>query len=161
MRRYYEILGVEYDAPLSEVRRAYRDLVMVWHPDRFAGNERLQKAATEKLIAINEAYRFLRSHALDSEATASDPPPAADDTIDWGRFGPPNRANEASQTAHKGRNRASYRPWFFFGLLLFLAAAVILATVFFGRSKYDTRTSALPAPVQTVSTQATPDSSKQ
>ncbi|MBI3910644.1 MAG: J domain-containing protein [Armatimonadetes bacterium] len=55
----YEILGVEPDASLDQVRQAWRDLVQVWHPDKFHGNPRLQRKAEEKLKEINQAYDCL------------------------------------------------------------------------------------------------------
>jgi hypothetical protein len=53
-----EVLGIS--APLSEtaLKQAYRDLVQVWHPDRFQ-DARLKAKATEKLKALNGAYEFL------------------------------------------------------------------------------------------------------
>ena len=56
INRFYKILDLEPEAPLEEVKKAYRDLVKVWHPDRFQDSQRLQKKANEKLSAINEAY---------------------------------------------------------------------------------------------------------
>ncbi len=41
------------------MKRAYRDLAKVWHPDRFVDNPRLQKKATERLVEINIAYQEL------------------------------------------------------------------------------------------------------
>ena len=57
--RHYEVLGVGPDASLDEVRHAYRDLVKVWHPDRFVGDQHLQDKAKSKLQEVNEAYRSL------------------------------------------------------------------------------------------------------
>lgn len=62
MKRYYEILGVGRDTTLDEVRQAYRDLVRVWHPDRFSSDYRLSRISEEKLKVINEAYREVRAH---------------------------------------------------------------------------------------------------
>jgi hypothetical protein len=69
-----EILEIEPGATIPEMRQAYRDLVNVWHPDRFAHNPRLRKKAEEKLKEINQAYRFLRgttSETWEREASAA------------------------------------------------------------------------------------------
>ena len=60
---YYRTLGLAPGASLEEVKRAYRELVKVWHPDRFARAPHLQQQALEKIQLINHAYtrlRFLR-----------------------------------------------------------------------------------------------------
>lgn len=61
LERYCRILGIRPPASGQEVKRAYRDLVQVWHPDRFPSNRRLQHQATERLREIIEAYEVLRS----------------------------------------------------------------------------------------------------
>lgn len=61
VERCYRILEVEPGACLEEVRQGYLDLIWVWHPDRFAGNPRLQKKAHCKLQELNEAHERLRS----------------------------------------------------------------------------------------------------
>ena len=62
---YYEILEIELGASQNEIKQAYKDLVKVWHPDRFADNPRLQNKAEEKLKQINTAYEFLKSYQPD------------------------------------------------------------------------------------------------
>lgn len=56
---YYRVLDLQPGASRAEIKTAWRDLAQVWHPDRFTGNERLQKKAEETLKEINEAYRRL------------------------------------------------------------------------------------------------------
>jgi hypothetical protein len=56
----YRTLGLKPGASRDEVRQAHRDLVQVWHPDRFAGNERLQAKAGRNVQRINEAFALLR-----------------------------------------------------------------------------------------------------
>ncbi len=57
--RYYRILDLSPGATPEQIKLAWRDLVQVWHPDRFAGNERLKQRAEETLKEINEAYERL------------------------------------------------------------------------------------------------------
>jgi len=54
-RDYYEILGVGREAPLDEIKKAYRKLAMQFHPDQNPGN----KAAEEQFKEAAEAYSIL------------------------------------------------------------------------------------------------------
>jgi hypothetical protein len=71
---YYAALELKSGSSLEEVKRAYRDMVKVWHPDRFSHDPRLQKRAQEKLKEINLAYQRLESF-LQEQAPPSQPPP--------------------------------------------------------------------------------------
>ncbi|MGA3117249.1 MAG: J domain-containing protein [Syntrophobacteraceae bacterium] len=42
------ILGARPGAGSAELKQAYRDLVKIWHPDRFQGDTRLQHKARER-----------------------------------------------------------------------------------------------------------------
>ena len=59
--RYYKILGLKTGASEEDLKNAYRDLVQVWHPDRFTHNPSLQKRAEEQLKEINNAYEAIRT----------------------------------------------------------------------------------------------------
>ncbi|MCP3956061.1 MAG: J domain-containing protein [Desulfobacterales bacterium] len=59
IRRCYEILDVPIEASIEDINRQHKDLANIWHPDRFAGNLRLQKKAEQKLAEINSAYDTL------------------------------------------------------------------------------------------------------
>jgi curved DNA-binding protein CbpA len=59
--QYYRTLDLEPGASPEEIHQGYLDLTWVWHPDRFAGNPRLQQKAHYKLQQINEAHSQLRS----------------------------------------------------------------------------------------------------
>ncbi len=55
------ILGLEDDATADDIKIAYRETVQILHPDKFAGNEKLQSRATEQFKRLQEAYDLLRS----------------------------------------------------------------------------------------------------
>lgn len=57
----YRILDLEPGASDHEVRRAWRDLTKVWHPDRFGNDPALRRRAEEKQKEINEAYEAIRA----------------------------------------------------------------------------------------------------
>ncbi|MFK7786047.1 MAG: DnaJ domain-containing protein [Crocinitomicaceae bacterium] len=55
-----KVLGVSLNASMDEIKKAYRSLVKVHHPDKFAGeSERQQKIAEERFIQIQQAYELL------------------------------------------------------------------------------------------------------
>jgi len=56
-RDYYEILGVKKSASLDEVKKAYRELALKFHPDRVPVEQK--KDAEEKFKDISEAYAVL------------------------------------------------------------------------------------------------------
>ena len=55
MRDYYKILGINRHANEQEIKKAYRSLVLICHPDRNPGN----REAEEKFKEITEAYEIL------------------------------------------------------------------------------------------------------
>ncbi len=55
-RDYYEVLGVNRDASVDEIKKAYRKLALKYHPDRNPGD----KGAEEQFKEATEAYEILR-----------------------------------------------------------------------------------------------------
>jgi len=53
---YYSILGVNRNAGIDEIKKAYRKLALKYHPDR---NPSDKKKAEEQFKKISEAYAVL------------------------------------------------------------------------------------------------------
>jgi hypothetical protein len=62
-RTYFEVLNIMPGAAPDEIRSAYRDEMLIWHPDRFPANERVRARAQNQARLINEAFEYLRIHA--------------------------------------------------------------------------------------------------
>jgi DnaJ-class molecular chaperone len=69
LKQCFDILELDYDASLEEAKQAYKDIVNVWHPDRFSHSPRLKEKAEKKLKEINVAYARVVSY-LSSKAEA-------------------------------------------------------------------------------------------
>ena len=66
LRAAYATLGVAFDAPLSEVKRAYKRLMQAHHPDRFTHDPARQAAATRTAAVINSAFARIERAARDT-----------------------------------------------------------------------------------------------
>jgi DnaJ domain len=103
-REALEVLALQPGATPSEIKEAYRDLVKVWHPDRFGSDVRLRQKAEDKLKQVNEAYRVLQaepgvsstySAASASAANSSRGDPASS----WGTYGQNYSSTSASSAS--------------------------------------------------------------
>ena len=73
-REAQRVLQLPDDYTRADLRRAYLDLVKVWHPDRFAGDPQLRGRAEQRLRAINEAYAVLQGDSASHGTPPSTPP---------------------------------------------------------------------------------------
>jgi PEGA domain/DnaJ domain len=70
-REYWlKVLALGPDATKKQIDLAYRDLVKVWHPDRFESDPALRLKAEEKLRELNDAYDALRRPRIFQRFTA-------------------------------------------------------------------------------------------
>ena len=115
----YQVLGLQSDATPEEARQAYRDLVNVWHPDRFGHDERLRLKAQDKLKEINAAYETIKTSFREAEATQSKSIPSeAEPPAD-------SQTPESRRQAGAGRGR-----WILAGIIVaaLIVTGVVLAT---------------------------------
>ncbi|MBE9028352.1 DnaJ domain-containing protein [filamentous cyanobacterium LEGE 11480] len=59
IRKCCDLLDLRPGYSQEDLKQAYKDLVQVWHPDRFSHSERLKQKAESKLKQINLAYEVL------------------------------------------------------------------------------------------------------
>ena len=64
-RDYYEVLGLDRSASQEQIKQAYRQLALKWHPDRNLATE-----ATDRFKEIAEAYAVLSDPAKRAEYNA-------------------------------------------------------------------------------------------
>lgn len=55
----YEILGIPTTSTLEEVKKAYRELAKVYHPDKVR-DKKLKESATKQFQAITDAYETIK-----------------------------------------------------------------------------------------------------
>ncbi len=72
IKECYRILGINPDTSLDDMHQAYRDLVKVWHPDKYMDNPRLRDKAEKQLKRINMAYDMLIRLFSDREQTSKE-----------------------------------------------------------------------------------------
>ena len=60
LEKYLLILKLKPNSSLKDIKKAYKDQVKIWHPDRFpAESAYLQKKAHDKFQEITIAYKKL------------------------------------------------------------------------------------------------------
>ena len=62
MDKSLELFGLRKDFSEDQLKQAYKDLVQVWHPDKYFLNPQLKEKAEEKLKEINNAYERLQKY---------------------------------------------------------------------------------------------------
>jgi DnaJ-class molecular chaperone len=61
IRQCFDVLELDSSASIDDAKQAYKDMVNIWHPDRFSNNPRLKRKAEDKLKEVNEAYEMMQS----------------------------------------------------------------------------------------------------
>ena len=120
-REYWlKVLALGPDATKKQIDLAYRDLVKVWHPDRFASDAALRLKAEEKLRELNHAYDALRRPRIFRRFTArAQTPPTSSDR----------------HTATPGTRSSRWGDVRMFGAVLVANAAIVGILISFGMQR--------------------------
>jgi curved DNA-binding protein CbpA len=131
----FDVLALKPGATAAEIKEAYRDLVKVWHPDRFANDLRLRQKAELRLTLINEAYRMLLSepgargkYTRRSESAASTSSRYASSSRNVS--GPLYSSSPTSQSGYRSNDGGTQSGWVYGGLgilLILLASHFVIA----------------------------------
>lgn len=62
LAQYYANLELSPGATLDDVKKAYREMMRKYHPDKYLGDPERHRAATELAQSLTEAYRKLTEH---------------------------------------------------------------------------------------------------
>ncbi|KAF2400030.1 TPR-like protein [Trichodelitschia bisporula] len=71
---YYKVLGLARDADEQEIKRAYRKLTRLFHPDKASTQGISKEEAQKKMAEINEAYEVLSDEELKARFDRGDDP---------------------------------------------------------------------------------------
>ena len=66
--QFYRILELEPGASPEVVKQAYRELVKIWHPDRFPNDPKFQKKRDARLTELQNKITPLKKERLDHHA---------------------------------------------------------------------------------------------
>ncbi|MBQ9479565.1 MAG: J domain-containing protein [Selenomonadaceae bacterium] len=103
---YYEVLGVDREASVDQIKKAYKKLAKKWHPDLNRDNPQL---ANEKMTEINIAYSTLSDEVaridynkkLDAEAARAKQPHGQSTAGTQQRRRPGQQAGKRKAADHK------------------------------------------------------------
>jgi hypothetical protein len=145
----FRTLDLVPGASLDQIKQAYRDLVQIWHPDRFQHSPRLRRKAEERLKEINASFEKLVSfsrgsgwHETPPAPPRQEPQPPPADAKDGAGTVPPSAARSDTFTEEQTNHR-----W---GGLLSLIGGILLIGISFrdpGQNYLTRETSESSAPI--------------
>lgn len=92
-----QILGLAPGASPAQLRRAYRKLALVWHPDRHATDPKRRREAEDRFKTIGAAYDLLKRYGTGAQAADPGPTPRPTQAPPPGRRPPRPRAPTPSR----------------------------------------------------------------
>ncbi|KAI5303509.1 hypothetical protein KEM56_007471 [Ascosphaera pollenicola] len=105
---YYKVLEVDRDADAQTIKRAYRRLSKIHHPDRASSTGVTKEAAEKKMAELNEAYEVLSNPELKARFDHGDDPynpqgpPPGGNPFQGGQFNPSFVFQQGSRQKFQG-----------------------------------------------------------
>jgi hypothetical protein len=115
----YNVLGVDYAADSSTIRRAHRRLAKQHHPDKFPAGSAEQQQATARMAEINDAYRLVSTAPLKHHRVSK----ASDPTTPW-------TDGELDAALHRAQVDQQFDRWM--SVALMAVAVIVLPFVSYG-----------------------------
>lgn len=107
MKNYYEELGVEKNADISEIKKAYLSLLKKYHPDLYQGDKNYAQAQTQKLNMIYNVLKDENQRKIYDESAGLSTPKQIVES---------NEQKKTQQTESHSRRKADYDGGIFSGL---------------------------------------------
>jgi uncharacterized protein DUF5670/DnaJ-like protein len=124
LEEHLAVLGLKPGASAAEIKAAYREMLLLWHPDRFKAGHPFAQKAHEKTQAINAAYDRLKSYRAtathDTGSNVSPPPPRRDTQSYHSTSTRPRTTVDTPPTESPYKQSPSAPHWTIFVILLVL-----------------------------------------
>jgi hypothetical protein len=89
---HFEVLGVTRNSTKDEIKKAFREQIKKWHPDKFPNQPDKISEALERSKKINEAFSFLENY---------EPPKQTHTNFNSYTYGRPKERADHSRTTAK------------------------------------------------------------
>ena len=126
IKRCYQMLDLEPGASMTEVKGAWRQLVKVWHPDRFGDDAKLRARGAAKIQQINRAYETLEAYFKRPPPPSSSANAASGSGHPRGREGAPEERAADGAEAESGRDGVGWGRWMKTGLIVTAVGALFI-----------------------------------
>lgn len=109
---YYEILGIKASASKEEIKKAYKDLLNVWNPERFSNEPSLQQKAREKIKEIDDAYEKLILYSAKNSSQAFHSQGRSYSNYNNSEFQDTRTTSDKTANAGNARVKVGFISWF-------------------------------------------------